>query len=170
MFMTTGEWVQTTLLAGILGSEIDKTRLQQRQLALFQRQKDLQVMAAKYPAVDQITLEQWLDQYYLWKFGPKKSWIQGPIFRVVLPILMAGVVFLIGAFRVLVTLSPGVSTDAINSAIGTALITTFWTAVVALVVFNIFGAYMAKERRDNWPRKPRATPEIYGTGLTGIEG
>jgi len=33
--------------------------------------------------------------------------------------------------------------------------------VISLVVCNVIGAMKAKERRDNWPVKPQATPEIY---------
>ena len=164
MYMSSGQWAQTAMMAGILGSNIDQKRLQERQLFLLQRQKDLQIMAAKYPVVDQITLEQWLDQYYYWKYGPRKSRLQRPGFRVGVPFLITGLVFVITVLSGLSTKYSAVSSissQQINHSIGVVFFGTFFAAVISLVVCNVIGAMKAKERRDNWPVKPQATPEIY---------
>ena len=80
------------------------------------------------------------------------------------PFLITGLVFVITVLSGLSTKYSAVSSissQQINHSIGVVFFGTFFAAVISLVVCNVIGAMKAKERRDNWPVKPQATPEIY---------
>ena len=149
--------MQTVLLAGILGSQFDQMKLQNQQLHLLQRQRDLQIMSSKYPAVNQVTLEQWLDRYYSWKFGPKKSKLQGVGFRLGVPVLATGAMLIYTIFALFLTVTP----VNIPKSFDGIVTWTFWAAVLSLIICNVIGMIKAHQRKANWPSKPVETPEVY---------
>lgn len=151
------DWVETGLLGMIAYGTWEGMNAQQEQLRMMQRLNDMNIMSDKYHETNRVVLEQWVDQYYLWKFGPKPDFLQTVQFRLFAPIGFTIFGMIIMIFAAMQDTKYFLSNAQINSFV-------YWTifiAVASLVICNVIGWRKEREYRRNWPARPPHTPEIY---------
>ncbi len=148
--------VQTVLLSVIAYSALEALETQRRQERLIRRAYDLGVMADKYPMAGRVVLEQWLDRYYLWLYGPPKHTMQTVTGRLVYPAVITVVTGVVMVFIGMQDVAYFLSDAMIDTTLGVTLL----VGLAALIVCNLLGWRASRERNRNWPAKPRETPEI----------
>lgn len=151
------DWVETGLLGMIAYGTWETMDAQQKQLQMMQRLNDMNIMADKYPGASRVELEQWVDRYYLWKYGPQPHFFQTVGFRLFAPIGFTIFGMIIMIFAAMQDTKYFLSNAQINSFV-------YWTifiAVASFVICNVIGWRKEREYRRNWPARPPHTPEIY---------
>lgn len=151
------DWVETGLLSLIAYGTLETMEAQQQQLRLMQRANDLNIMADKYPMAGRVVLEQWLDQYYYWLYGPPKHWLQTITGRLILPAVLTVVTAVVMTFIGMQDINYFLSNQMVNTTFGVTLL----AGITSLVVCNLLGWRKAHQRNVNWPMKPPHTPEVY---------